>query len=353
MPKYYDWPKTFSYDADINIIVSERGYGKTYGLRKQCVKDFLKDGSRFVVIVRYKNSLKGDDAVQRGFFEKLELNDEFPDYVLKTEGTKAYIADKPKSEDEKPSWKLIGYFVALTNMQRSKEGTFVNVRRVIFDEFIIDKRTRAQYLQGEFGLFVNVLSSIAREEVGKPTKVRAYLLGNACDLTNPYFARYGITKAPDFGYTWHFGKTVLLHYSQDKEFQEGQRDTLVGRAVKGTQEERIIIGNEFANSNSEFIAQKTKNAKFSFGIVYRGELFGIWCDEQAGYYYVNRKVPNNSKRPIYSLTCEDNSVNYIAAKRAERILKSFVELYYLGIVRYDSPATYERLMQALALFGVR
>lgn len=66
MPKYYDWEKTLSYDADVTMVIGARGVGKTFGLRKQCIKDFLRDGSRFVEVTRFKNELSGVSDVGGG-----------------------------------------------------------------------------------------------------------------------------------------------------------------------------------------------------------------------------------------------------------------------------------------------
>ena len=77
MAEYYDWPKTFSYDADVTMVVGARGVGKTYGLRTQFIRDFLKDGSRFVELTRYKNELFG---VANGYFDRVGKQAEFKDY---------------------------------------------------------------------------------------------------------------------------------------------------------------------------------------------------------------------------------------------------------------------------------
>ena len=55
--KYYDWNLTLSYDADVTMVVGARGIGKTYGLRLQFIRDFLKDGSRFVELTRHQKQL--------------------------------------------------------------------------------------------------------------------------------------------------------------------------------------------------------------------------------------------------------------------------------------------------------
>ena len=353
MPKFYDWQKTFSYDAPFTVVISARGFGKTYGLRRQFVRDYIKDGSRFGVIVRTKESIKGSDGIQYGFFDKLVFNNEFPDYMFKIVGKRAYIARKPEHEDDKPQWDVIGYFLALSDMQKSKESTYINVKRIVFDEFTIDRRTRRNYLPGEFDLLVNAISSLLREIPGDKMRGRVYLLGNACDLTNPYFSRWNVKREPGAGYTWLQKGMVLMHYVQDDEFANMQKDTLVGKLVKGSVEERIIIGNEFARAQTAFIADKPRRARFQFGIVFEGKKFGIWADFSEGYFYVNRKIPAGAEGKTYALTNSDNDVNYLIARRASPVLTQFIELYYSNIVRYDCAETYSNFMRALSLFGVR
>jgi hypothetical protein len=355
---YYDWNKTMTYDAQINMVISMRGYGKTYGLRKQCIKDFLKDGSKFMEVVRYKELLKGESAIQYGYFDKLILNDEFPDYIFRVNGTNGYIAKKPADENEKPKWFHLCYFVALSAMQQAKQRTFVNVKRVIFDEFIIDKRTGHRYLSGEFNLFANLIDSIAREEVDKDgnakgTKVHAYLLGNACDLTNPYFVRWGINQQPKEGYSWFAGKLVLLHYAKDASYQAGKRDTLVGRLVAGTAEESIIVDNEFKIGDEYNIAKKSAGALFQYGIICNGMSFGVWMDISKGFIYINNKVPDGSGKPVMALTREDNTANYIQVRRGEKTLKMLMDMYYADCLRFSNVGIRDRFLDSMAMFGIR
>lgn len=349
--KFYNWQKTQSYNARVNMIITMRGYGKTYGLRKFAVKDYLKTGNYFAVITRFKTSLEGQNAIQRGFFDKLVLNNEFPDHIFKTEGKLAYISYKPVDKGQKPEWKLFGYFLALTEMQNSKERTFVNINTIIFDEFIIDKRTRSRYLQGEFNLFINAVDSLLREVNGEGTKAHIYLLGNSCDLSNPYFARFGITSEPPEGYSWHNNKTVLVHYAKDKIWSNEKRKTLVGLMIAGTKEENIIIDNEFANSNNDYIAKKPKYAKFKYGLIYKGDKYGVWFDERNYLIFINNKIVKNSKN-IYSLTTADNRINYLITKKTDPLLRSLVDLYYHGVIRYENNYIYEQFNNLLSLFGI-
>lgn len=352
---FYNWQKTFSYDAPLSIVVGARGIGKTYGLRKQFVKDYLKDGSRFVAVVRYKAAIQGTNGIQYGYFDKLQQLNEFPNHRFKVEGSRAYIAHV-SDDEEKPDWELLGYFVALSDMQRTKEKTYSHVKRIVFDEFAIDKRTNTRYIPQEFSIFTNILSSVIREEAGKGTPARVYLLGNSCDLTNPYFSAFGIRKEPVEGYTWHNGKSVLLHYVKDAEFASSQSETLVGRLLNGSHESDMMFSNEFLNVHNGLIEEKTPNAKFTFGIVYARERFGVWLDGKTGIVYVNTSIPANVNTdlfPIFAMTNADNDIDLAIATRSESYLKRICTLYVRGHVRYADEGCFESFSHVLSLMGIR
>lgn len=350
--KYYDWNSTFTYDADVTIVIGPRGCGKTYGLRKQCVKDWKKDGSRFVEVCRYKDELAD---ISSGYFDKLEINEEFPALIFKTDKHYAYVAKKPKG-DAKPDWKIVGYFVALTQMQRSKKKTYTKVKRLIMDEALLDRRDRYhRYLPSEFSLLANVVDSCTRENPNNDEQIRPhlYLLGNAVDLTNPYFARYKIRKVPEFGKSWHDRKTCLLDYIDASIYAESKvNDTLAGRMARGTIDEAIIAYNKFAGIDDETIAKKTKDAKYLYTLSSEGKEYSVWCSMSEGLYFVNDKKPK-SGGIVYALTNQDNEANYIVIRKADGLMKTLVDGIYYGIVRYETREQKENLLALLRVFGLR
>lgn len=365
MADFYDWHRTLSYDADVTMVIGARGVGKTFGIRTQCIRDWIRDGSRFVEVCRFKNELSG---VSDGYFNRIGAQSEFDNYIFRTDARYAYIALKPKedksneNEDEskkkkqKINWHLIGYFIALSDAQRMKKRTFDHVRRIIFDESILESSDRYHnYLPNEFGILANLVDTVSRERADtKSLRPRVYLLGNACDLSNPYFAAYGVGTDLKFGYRWYANKTFLLHYVDAGEYaKEKLTGTVAGRMMQGTSAAKIAINNEFVGVTSEFVRRKPTRAKFSFGIVCEGKEFGIWVDLQGGYYYVSSKIPNNTTKPIFALTADDNRINYIAAKKANKTLTYFSEMYYLNLVRYDSVQIKSDFREVLAMFGIR
>lgn len=358
MSKFYDWHKTLSYDADVTMVIGPRGVGKTFGLRKQCIKDFLKDGSRFVEVVRFKTELFG---VSDGYFNRLQDLPDFDKYMFRTDARYGWIAEIPKQPKEgekkpKPDWKLITYFIALSDAQRMKKRTFDKVRRIIFDEAILESSDRYHsYLPNEFGILANLVDTVSRERADTESiKPRLYLLGNACDLGNPYFSVYGVGTDFKFGYRWYARKTFLLHYVEAGEYgREKLTGTVAGRMMQGTDSAKVAISNEFVGTSKEFVRKKPSRAKFSFGIKCNGKLYGIWVDMQGGLYYVTNTIPNDMESRIFALTAEDNRINYIAARKASKTLSYFKDIYYMNLIRYQTVAIKRDFIdEVLRKFGI-
>lgn len=352
MSKYYDWNKTMSYQVGTNgeicLVLGAKDIGKTFGLRLKCISRFLKYGEKFCEICRTNEELK---AVMSGYFDKLQNDGFFTDYVFKTEKGCGYIADRPIGDD-KPEWRLICYFVALTNFQREKKRTYAKPKRFIFDEAVIDVKDRYhRYLPDEFLILANLLDSISRQQPGDDSYY-VYILGNAVDLTCPYLRNLGINKIPKFGYSFYKGKTVLLHYVEPWDAQDRKAYTLVGRMLDGDEEGRIIFDNEFADTTGNEIMRKTGEARYKFSIIWGKQVFAIWSDMKRGLWFVTSKKPKDAKN-VYNLTKRDSSVNYQAIESADALMKLLNRFYYIGGLRYESAAIREAFFEVLSFIGVK
>lgn len=140
----------------------------------------------------------------------------------------------------------------------------------------------------------------------------------------------------------------------DREWASQQDKSVSGALIAGTQAAASATLNEFMTLDDSYFGELPKGAPFAFGVVYKGSSYGVWCDMSEGYYYVMPYLPKSTYgKPIYALTASDARPNYILARRAQRSLKGFVDLYYAGIVRYKDHATRAGFLDAMALFGVR
>ena len=130
MSIYYDYNKIMSYNAFINFLHGERGVGKTYGISKFVVKQFIKNGDEFAYIRRFKTELK--EAVPN-FFNPLINNKEFTNQ-LSNKGNKFYCDGK-----------TCGYAMTLSTAQNLKSSNFDKVKYIIFDEYLIEERSTSLF----------------------------------------------------------------------------------------------------------------------------------------------------------------------------------------------------------------
>lgn len=187
--KFYSLKKILSKNAYYNIIIGERSNGKTYSCLKYGLEQYVKTGKQMAILRRWDTDFIG----KRGavMFDALINNGEISNLTggMWTEvhyfASKWYLATRDPDDgqrivDEKP----FAYGFAISQMEHDKSTAYPNVTTIIFDEFI----SRTQYLNDEFKLFVNVLSTIIRHR----NDVKIFMLGNTVNKYCPYFNEMGL-----------------------------------------------------------------------------------------------------------------------------------------------------------------
>lgn len=341
---YYDWDKTLSFDAPITMIISHRGIGKTYGIRRQFIRDYLKTGKKFVHISRYDKRL---ELVEPDYFLKVG-REQFPDYEFKTQKHRAYIREKTGDKKKQKPWEHFGFFVSLTDFQAFKEATFTDVKRILLDEAVIDKDDRFHnYLPNEVNLVANILDSATRERKGDGTDPRLYLLGNATDINCPYLQFAGVYRNLPEGYSWWRGKTMLIHYDKNEAYAESKLDTLAGMMATGKAAE-ANINNEFSQADEALFQKKTSDAQYLFGIHDDDIKLGVWVDTYSGRYYVNNKTP--VRQATYALSM-DGAPNYVVLPKINPYTKALYSAHLMGYVRYQTAEDYSNARLIFEILG--
>lgn len=207
--KFYNTKKIDKKNATYNLIFGERSNGKTYALLKKSLENFFNDGSQMAYVRRWKEDITGRRAqrLYGGINENREVEKlsggEFTGvhywagkfYLCNyDENGKAIYSDQH----------VIGFTFALSDGEHDKSTSFPCVSTIIFDEFL----TGRLYLQDEFVLFMNTVSTIVR----KRDDVKIYMLGNTVSKFCPYFKEMGlnhITKMEQ-------GTIDVYHYGNSK-----------------------------------------------------------------------------------------------------------------------------------------
>ena len=322
--QYYDWPRTFSYNAPLTIVVGARGIGKTYGLRKACLKDFLKDGSRYVEVFRTKAAAR---VAAPGYFDKLALDDDFTDWEFKSDATGGYM--KPRGSGRKVKFQRVCYFVPMT-------------------------------APGEFSRFGNIIDTVTRQRAGDGTTPRAYLLGNAVDLINPYFTALGISEPPKPGYTWYAGKRVLVHSAVQSENDAAAKldSTLAGMILDIAGDDAEIASatqNVFTPKGDTFVDRKAKVAYPLVSLVWRGSCVTLWARKGEGpYYHIKKGISEELKKQgrVYYFSKDDARIDFRAARRAEKSLRWIADALAHGKITTETPAEFETLTEVVNYLGL-
>ena len=169
--------------ADFNLVIGQRGNGKTYGVLKRFLENYKKTKKRFCYIRRWKDDIVAsymeqlfspfDNVIEELFgsgFSIVYKNKKF--YLVNPDGIKV---------------DCIGYVLSLSESHHTKSVSFVNVSEILLDEFI--RMAGEQELKDELTRFDNVLSTIIR---GGNKNVIVWLLANTVSKYSPYFLRFGI-----------------------------------------------------------------------------------------------------------------------------------------------------------------
>jgi len=224
--KFYSLKNILAKNAQYNVIFGERSNGKTYSVLEYGIKNYVKNGEQMAIVRRWQDDLIGkrgivmfDALVTNGEISKLTDNVWTGIYYYASKWYLCKYEDEKRVTDDKP----FAYGFAISSMEHDKSTSYPNITTILFDEFL----TRTLYLQDEFVLFMNVVSTIVRHR----TNVKIFMLGNTVNKYCPYFAEMGLThiknmKAGDID-VYSYGETALkVAVEYTKPNQKGKESDL-------------------------------------------------------------------------------------------------------------------------------
>lgn len=189
--KFYSLENIKKTGATYNVIFGERSNGKTYSVLYEGLKEYVKNGGQLAIVRRWKEDITGRRASD--IFTALNSNNEVEKLTNGKYHGITYFASKfylcNYDENGKPVYSLdtdcFAYTFALSETEHNKSISYPNITTILFDEFI----TKHIYLNDEFVLFMNTISTIVRQR----TNVKIYMCGNTVNKFCPYFQEMGLT----------------------------------------------------------------------------------------------------------------------------------------------------------------
>ena len=322
----------FKYNKLFNLIVGERGNGKTTGCLRYIINKFLENNNfQCVWIRRYKEERK---KITPSFFKKIEKFEEYKNLDFKIKGNTGLINDKE-----------VIYFSALSVDGRIKGIDSPNIKLIVFDEFLVSGYSR--YLPNEFYMFLELYDSIARPQDPSRERVPVIFLSNAMSLNNPYFINFKIT----FNGNKYYGNGIYAEILNSESYRKYASNSEFSRIIKGTEYYKHSVENNFILDNYSMIKFRTNKSKLVCNFIINNKNIGMWIDWIQGEVYLSEKT-NINLLENYSLLKQDLKPNYMTTKffKNTRTYKIIKQAYITGSLYYESikiKAMFEKVIPLL------
>ena len=327
---WYDKAQLLSHNKIMNMVLSNRGGGKTFCMTRWAIDDFKKTGRQCVWVRRYQTEV--DEMLTNAkFFDA--VREYYPNDELTIDGNLGKV-----------NGHVAVYFVALSTSRQLKSNNYPLVNKIIFDEFVISKG-RVTYLKNEVEVFLDLYETVARMR----DNVRAVLLANSVSVVNPYFLFWNIK--PDTTKRFTVQGQVCVELFTDNDFVDAKNKTRFGQLVRGTRYGEYAINNKWLDDNETFVQAKTPRAEFLLGMKYNGIMYGFWIDYDVGLIFVNRQYDPYSYN-LFALTKDDHEANLLLiksltdAKRVQRIVYAFRN----GLIRFEDMQVKNQFYEFIGYF---
>lgn len=321
---YYSVDRVVSYNALLNLIIGERGVGKTYGFKTYAVKRFLNKGKQFVYMRRYETDLDASvgTTADNKFFEQIKK--EFPNSEFRISKSKKvrklYIDDK-----------ICGYALPLSSADSLKSSTYEKVDTIIYDEFMLKEGTTQHYLRNEPELILDIV-----ETIGRLRDINIYCLGNAISTTCPLMTYFDITLPYNSDIKTYKDGLILINYIKNEPYREVKKASRFGKLIENTRYGEYAIDNKFLTDSKYFIKKKDKNAKMYFILSLGDRSFGVWRDFNSGSMFISNDYDPNCPM-IFTISNNYHNESTIFVKvRNNPYFKNVIEYYRIGKLFFES-----------------
>ncbi len=171
-------------NALFNLIFGEKSNGKSYQVKhKEAIYNYINNHKRFIILRRWKSDIT-NLWIEKYFsdidIEKITEGKYNTITVYRKEVFFANVDDKMKvTRGEK-----IGYIIALSGEQHFSGASFLDVDRIIFEEFM----ERGVYISKEPSKLMTFYSTIDRKE----GRTKLYMVGNTISRVCPYLQEWNL-----------------------------------------------------------------------------------------------------------------------------------------------------------------
>lgn len=185
---YYNPEQLLKVDAEYNIILGQRANGKSYAVKAECIRQSWLDNEhdKFIYLRRWDIDQKQRES-EKYFSDMDEIVKSVTngEYDCLSVYQKVIYFSKSSDTGKITRGKRAGYCMALTQAEHYKSSIYLDVKNIIFEEFI----TSNMYLPREPMKLMQLMSTILRNREG-----HIYMIGNTISRVCPYVNEWGLVK---------------------------------------------------------------------------------------------------------------------------------------------------------------
>lgn len=358
---YYNWRKIDGYNAPINVVIGQRGVGKTFGKVKDAMRWYVDNGGRFVYVVETLEDVKtlSQNKGER-FFAALK---EHYSTAESKRGQRYYkalfegVVDEGETDlvDEglqkirggtiKIGEETAGYIIAINSYGQLKKNNFVNIKYVIIDEFIPEEIDVTHLKIAR--KIASVIQTVARRQ-----NVKIYMMGNSIRLDDLLLVKLGcdnmrlgeVRKIKD-----KYGLLVVCEYIDPKDYEEytqASNSSVAGRLATLLGEDNLDK-NEFRGGcpASLLIGSNPKRSHLMMCLHGEAGSVRIHATQDYSEYYVMSDYGRNARERItLDQAYTSNVVQYRPEWREVLMTK-----YAQGAIKFESSVIFLQFKMLLKL----
>lgn len=182
-------------DCQYRAVLSDRGRGKSYGMKEKLMGEYERKGKEFMCLYRTAPDMKSAKSTWLDtLYEQGYEPGQFHWEGDKDEGFQLYYREDPENEED---YRRVGFFRALAQVNRVKQEKFPEeLATVWFDEFIPLKYTKIPGVDSEGDALRTIVKTIEHDSVHperrKFGRVVVYMFANPFTWNNPLLSYFKI-----------------------------------------------------------------------------------------------------------------------------------------------------------------
>lgn len=325
--QYYDGTKILSL-TDVNgkkpeiyMVTDLRTSGKTTFFFKLCIKKFIKERSKFAVLVRYNTDVPHVASVLNeiatDFFSGFGVNGKIREKFW----CELFIKEK-----------TCGFVLPINAFDKIKNRSaiFSGVDRIVFDEFQSEKNS---YLKNEIMAIHSIHTSLARKKNEPVRYVPLYMLSNHITLLNPYFSFFGINNLHK-NTKYLKGDGWVLEQLFNVDIAKLQSESAFNRAFAKTDYSNFNVQGKYLLDDSIFIKKMKGNNRYICTINCNEKNYGIREFTDVGYMSICKSYDDTF--PLrYRLNANSLMPNSEFLRKAPFLVENLRDYFSNGKIVFD------------------